>query len=305
MTVSQQNRGRAGEGARPLRGQCVGRVQQGSLLLPTPGCKRSLAVARRIRRAIIAATLITIGAPTFAGRPARAAEPKKIFNSRCTACHTFGHGVKVGPDLKGVTARRQRPWLVTFIRGSSRVIKSGDPVAAELFKRFKEQRMPDWSDLPPETVNAILDWFAADGPEQKEPDERDAELATAADVARARALFDGATPMASGGLACAACHSVREGSARRGGSLGPDLTEAYLRYRDRALTTFFKRPCTPREPELSAARYLTPEESFALKGYLRQLALSASPFAAYPLGASTGGASNDAQPKNDQKRGLR
>jgi len=280
--------------------------------LPTPDGARSLLVAPRVLRANVAATLLTIGVLLFAGRPARAADAKKIFNSRCTACHTFGHGVKVGPDLKGVTARRQRPWLVTFIRGSSRVIKAGDPVATELFKRFKEQRMPDWSDLPPETVNAILDWFAADGPEQKEPDERDAELATAADVALARALFDGAAPLASGGLACAACHSVREGDARRGGSLGPELTEAYLKYRDRAMTTFFKRPCTPREPELGAARYLTPEESFALKGYLRQLALAAAPFAAYPLGARNAGASrdaprkngNDVQTKNDQKRGL-
>ena len=31
------------------------------------------------------------------------------FTTRCTACHTFGKGVKVGPDLKGVTERRQRP----------------------------------------------------------------------------------------------------------------------------------------------------------------------------------------------------
>lgn len=247
----------------------------------------------------------TIGLLVSAAGPARAADPKKIFNSRCTACHTFGHGVKVGPDLKGVTARRQRPWLVTFIRGSQRVIKSGDPIATELFERFKEQRMPDWSDLSPAEVNAILDWFAGNGPEQKEPDERDAELATAADVARARDLFDGRAPIASGGLACAACHSVREGNQRHGGTLGPELTESYLKYRDRALTTFLRRPCTPREPELSAARYLAPEEAFALKGYLRQLAIAAAPFAAYALGAQSTSAPPEAQSKNDQKRGPR
>jgi cytochrome c2 len=27
-------------------------------------------------------------------------DAKKIFNQRCTACHTYGKGVKVGPDLK-------------------------------------------------------------------------------------------------------------------------------------------------------------------------------------------------------------
>ena len=129
-------------------------------------------------------------------RAAHAIDAKKIFNQRCTACHTFGKGVKVGPDLKGVTVRRQRPWLLKFVRSSQQVIAGGDPVANELFRTFKRQRMPDWTDLSPQDVNAILDWLAADGPEQKPADERDAELATAADITRARALFDGRTPLA-------------------------------------------------------------------------------------------------------------
>ena len=68
---------------------------------------------------------------------------------------------------------------------------------------------------------------------------------------------------------------------------------------------FLKRPCTPREPELSAARYLTPDEAFAFKGYLRQLAIAGSPFAAYPLGAPSATAPREPQPKNDQPRGPR
>jgi mono/diheme cytochrome c family protein len=210
-------------------------------------------------------------------REANATDAKRIFNQRCTACHTYGRGVKVGPDLKGVTIRRQRPWLLQFIRSSQTVIKQGDPVAVGLFRDFKQQRMPDWTDLSPSEVNAIVDWFAADGPEQKEPDERDAELATATDLARGRALFDGAAPLANGGLACAACHSVgvpSRGPGTLGGTIGPPLTHAYLTYRDRALTVFLKRPCTPRHPESSTAHYLTPDETFALKSYLRQVAVA-------------------------------
>ena len=115
----------------------------------------------------------------IAARPAHAVDAKKIFNQRCTACHTYGKGVKVGPDLKGVTARRQRPWLLKFIRSSQQVIASGDKTANELFRTYKRQRMPDWTDLSPQDVAAILDWLAADGPEQKPADERDAELASA------------------------------------------------------------------------------------------------------------------------------
>jgi mono/diheme cytochrome c family protein len=216
-------------------------------------------------------------------RAAHATDAKKIFNQRCTACHTFGKGVKVGPDLKGVTARRQRPWLLKFIRSSQTVIGGGDPVATALFRTFKKQRMPDWTDLSPQDVNAILDWLAADGPEQKPADERDAELATTADIGRARALFDGRTPLASGGLACAACHSVRDHGHRVGGTLGPELTDTYVKYRDRALTLQLRHPCTPRQPELSTGRYLEPDEAFAIKAYLRDVALAASRFATYSI----------------------
>ncbi|HEX9254002.1 MAG TPA: c-type cytochrome, partial [Candidatus Angelobacter sp.] len=67
------------------------------------------------------------------------AEAAATFNKRCTACHTFGKGVKVGPDLKGVTERRKRDWLVKFIHASSTVINSGDATAVSLFAEFKKQ----------------------------------------------------------------------------------------------------------------------------------------------------------------------
>ena len=209
-------------------------------------------------------------------------EAKKIFSQRCTACHSFGHGVKVGPDLKGVTQRRTAPWLLRFIRSSQAVIRSGDPVAGELFARFKQQRMPDWKDLSEAQISSLLAFLAENGPEQKEPDERSADLATAADIEQARRLFDGRLAFTNGGTACIACHALAgdgetkvDRAAASGGSWAPDLSDAYMRFRDRALTLFFKRPCSTRWPEATAA-YLTPEESFALKAYLRQVALGPS-----------------------------
>ena len=251
----------------------VGVGQQGTASQPT---------SRRTNRWLWT-TLLLIAAVVLPARAARATDAKKIFNQRCTACHTFGKGVKVGPDLKGVTVRRQRPWLLKFVRSSQTVIAAGDPIATELFRTFKKQRMPDWTDLSPQDVNAILDWLAVDGPEQKPADERDAELASAADVGRGRALFAGRAPLASGGLTCDACHAVRDHGRRSGGTLGPDLTDTYVKFRDRALTLQLRHPCTPRQPELSSGRYLEPDEAFALKAYLRDVALAASPFSTYPI----------------------
>jgi mono/diheme cytochrome c family protein len=47
---------------------------------------------------------------------------KRLFETVCIACHTIGGGVRIGPDLQGVTERRDRAWLVRFISDPERVI---------------------------------------------------------------------------------------------------------------------------------------------------------------------------------------
>src|SRR3954465_1803080 len=110
----------------------------------------------RVCRVVIAVALAT--RVLLSGGPAAAdpAEAKKIFTTRCMACHTFGKGVKVGPDLKGVTERRERAWIVKFVRSSSTMVGS-DPIAVQLFDQFKQQRMPDWTDLSEPQINGIMD----------------------------------------------------------------------------------------------------------------------------------------------------
>jgi mono/diheme cytochrome c family protein len=193
------------------------------------------------------------------------------FSKRCAGCHTYGKGIRVGPDLKGVTDRHPRPWLLRFIRSSQSVIQSGDPVAAELFQKFNQQRMPD-HDLSPEQIGNLIDYLARGGPEAKAPDERDASQATASEIQSGRLLFFGGIHFAKGGAACSSCHKVRENGGPQGGSLGPDLTAIYSQYRDVALTSFLKHPCFLRTPESSGTNLLTPQESFDLKAYFHQLA---------------------------------
>jgi mono/diheme cytochrome c family protein len=206
-----------------------------------------------------------------------AAGAKIIFRKQCTGCHTYGKGVKVGPDLRGVTERRPRSWLLSFIRSSSKVIQSGDPTAVALFHQFKQERMPDWTDLSPQQIESILDYFAADGPTQKEPDERHANTATAAEIEMGRRLFQGEIRLSSGGRTCIACHSIGNAEGTHGGSLGPDLTNTYFKYQDKALTDFLKHPCVPRSLEVSANQSLLPQESFDLKAYMARAAGLAMP----------------------------
>ena len=69
-------------------------------------------------------------------RPANASTEKgrQIFEEKCLKCHTIGEGRMVGPDLSGVTGRRDRTWLINWIADPEKVIMSGDPVANNLLK---------------------------------------------------------------------------------------------------------------------------------------------------------------------------
>ena len=225
------------------------------------------------------------------------AEAAAIFNKRCTACHTFGKGTKVGPDLKGVNDRRKHDWLIKFIHGSSAVIKSGDPIATTLFAEFKQQRMPDWTDLSEKQINDILDYLAISGPDIKPADERNAELASAAEIENGRRWFAGQAPFKYGAPACVTCHSVQ--GAGWGGTLGPDLTKTYFRYQDRALTEFLRHPCFRWNTRFAGDHYLSAKESFSIKAFLRHAALQ-QPLQAGKAAAPASAAQTHALPRNTQ-----
>jgi mono/diheme cytochrome c family protein len=206
------------------------------------------------------------------GGPKFSPEAAAIFGQRCTACHTYGKGIKVGPDLKGVTERRKRDWLQKFIHASSLMIKSGDPTATSLFAQFKQQRMPDWTDLSPKQIDDLLYYLSIGGPDIKPVDERNAQTATPADIQTGRELFYGLRPFKYAAQHCSSCHSVR-GDGLRGGSLGPELTQTYMKYQDRALTAFLRHPCYLWSTHSEAQLYLSPKESFSLKAFLHSAAM--------------------------------
>src|SRR5207247_4020711 len=56
-----------------------------------------------------------------------------FFQSQCSVCHSIGQGDKMGPDLAGVTARRDRAWLVRYITAPDKMLAEGDPIATALF----------------------------------------------------------------------------------------------------------------------------------------------------------------------------
>ena len=199
--------------------------------------------------------------------PARTAsaapDAATLFTARCSGCHTYGKGDFVGPDLKGVTDRHSRTWLTAWISSPDRLVRSGDPVATALTKKYK-LLMPDLG-LTAVELSALLDYFAAGGPDAgARLSDRRADAATQDEIEMGQRLFSGQRALAGGGAACSACHRTGRGSA--GGSLGPDLLQAYSKFQDKALAWFLARGCFPRVPGAP----LTDQETFALKAFLRQ-----------------------------------
>lgn len=65
-----------------------------------------------------------------------------LFARACASCHTIGRGDKVGPDLAGVTARRDRDWLTKFIVRPDKMRQARDPLALELYEKYNRVAMP-------------------------------------------------------------------------------------------------------------------------------------------------------------------
>ena len=102
---------------------------------------RSLITLRqRIFSALLSVSLLLICLGLFLAHPPAAAAPgsaqdgEQIFTQLCSACHTIGKGKLVGPDLSGVTKRREESWLKRQIKEPDRLIAEKDPIVMELLK---------------------------------------------------------------------------------------------------------------------------------------------------------------------------
>lgn len=65
-----------------------------------------------------------------------------LFKKMCAPCHTVGVGDRVGPDLRGVTVRRERDWLAAYIQNPARLRAQHDVTALALVEKYPAVRMP-------------------------------------------------------------------------------------------------------------------------------------------------------------------
>ena len=85
------------------------------------------------------------------------AKGKDLYQAKgCVACHTIGDGKLSGPDLKGVTERREEEWLKKWLKSPDKMVFT-DPIAKEMLAEYMVP-MPNQG-LTDEEVVAIITYL--------------------------------------------------------------------------------------------------------------------------------------------------
>ncbi|WP_243635835.1 c-type cytochrome [Hymenobacter edaphi] len=86
--------------------------------------------------------------------PSDLAAGDALFKSNCAQCHAV-NDVVVGPALAGLDKRRPMPWIIKWVKNSSKVIASGDEYAVKIFNQYQKQQMPSFA-LSDEEIGQII-----------------------------------------------------------------------------------------------------------------------------------------------------
>lgn len=148
---------------------------------------------------------------------------QELYAKFCIACHSIGGGRLVGPDLKGITNKRSETWLLSWIKSSQTMVKSGDKDAVAIFKEFNQIPMPD-QPLSEDQIRSILAYVASGATTSVA-----AAPAIQGDEERGKNLFSGIERLQNGGPSCASCHNVADRRILSGGGLAVDLTQTVSR----------------------------------------------------------------------------
>lgn len=236
-----------------------------------------------------------------AASPAQdAANGESIFKAKCAACHTVGGGKLVGPDLKGVTTRREAAWLSRWIKEPDKVLAEGDPIATQLLAENNNIPMPNvvLSDADVADLIAYIQSVDSDSAPASAPTEAAAPALTLqTDVAPTQAaessnqplsdtdlvlalsggpaygmqIFSGGVRLQNGGTNCIACHTVNGVGLLGGGALGPDLTHVYSRYGREGLSAALAGLPFPTMQGIFAGRPLSTSEQSDLLAFFAKV----------------------------------
>ncbi len=216
--------------------------------------------------------LVILPCESRAASPSSADQGKTIFEEKCSPCHTIGGGVRVGPDLKGITELRPGNWLVNFISDPDKMFQAGDPNATALLNKFRNVRMPNLG-LPRDKVDDVLAYLKSQAGPAKAvtttPKPAPSQPSKGLPVTGEK-LFIGFIPFEKGGPPCVSCHSVSGIPFPGGGTLGPDLTKAYSKFGQTAMNSILAALSFPTMKPIFDNHPLTLKEQQDLSAFFQK-----------------------------------
>lgn len=188
-----------------------------------------------------------------------------VFQQLCTSCHTLGQGDLVGPDLEGVTTRREQEWLTRWLLAPDEMLAQQDPIAVEMLARFNNIPMPNFGLSETDVANLIA-YFETPNVNVSTTTVPPQATISTGDPVIGKNLFTGTSRFEAGGPPCLACHTTAGIGALGGGALGPDLTGAEVKL-GAALVTW-PETVLPMRP-IYAEKALTEDEKRHLLAFLK------------------------------------
>lgn len=197
---------------------------------------------------LILAAVVLVSMPLTA----RGDEAAELYAESCSACHTIGRGDGAGPDLIASTQ-----WSADTLR-----------VAVE---RMEENT----GDLTDEQVDSLVTLLKAPDLNQRlaaleQPAAETTVAQPQGSAENGRRLFFGEKPLANGGSACFACHTM----GTEGGALAADLSAVHTRLSPAALVTASAKPPFAMMKAAYAQHAVTQEEAIDLAAFLGSPATS-------------------------------
>lgn len=202
-----------------------------------------------------------------------------VFSIKCIACHTVGEGKRVGPDLKGVTDRRNHDWLKRMIKTPTAMIAQKDPIAIKLLAEYKVP-MVDMG-LNDEEVEEVIKYLknpqvpvqdsgiASTGTTER-PVKAAQRIATQSEILKGRDLFQGKIRLLNEGPSCISCHHVKNDAIIGGGILAKDLTAVFSRLGGVGVGAILGSPPFPVMNQAYKDKSLAEDEIFALVSFLEE-----------------------------------
>lgn len=80
---------------------------------------------------------------------------KKVFSSKCMACHKFDQKV-VGPALQGVTTRRSPEWIMNMMLNTNEMVEK-DPIVKSMIAEYMTKMT--FQDINEAEARSILEYF--------------------------------------------------------------------------------------------------------------------------------------------------